>query len=161
MTRQASEVVRFQGQDFLCGNYPLEELPGVPSFLAGLRNHCTACRRGYVAHWRIDNNRLLLIDAWKVSFPPDTGESLLPRLIPLVPPSDSGPIPVNWFTGPLVLRQEKSWQPLDDERSLIRFVMWIEAGRLVRINKGSSHPDTTERLPDNAQIPDFLRIQTD
>ena len=130
MTRQISETFFFRGEVFQSGNYPLECLIDVQSRRAGLRGGNTACRRGYVGHWRIEDQRLVLDDIRQAG---DLGHDASILKV-LFPSSGCEGVTATWFTGRLALRESGSWSgPKTWEDADVKFILLIEAGIVVEV----------------------------
>jgi hypothetical protein len=94
MTAQASDILYFDGSEYILYSEPLEfyfeQHPPRPDIEAT----CSACWRGYIATWRIKRDKLYM-----VSLQSFDGDDLALKQ-KLFPGDDM--IFASWFTGPLV-----------------------------------------------------------
>ena len=71
MTAQFREIITIEGEKYGMASEPLDPLivrefsghrEGFPDGYPTLYPSCTACWRGYIGHWLIDDNQLWLVD---------------------------------------------------------------------------------------------------
>ena len=94
MTAQASDILYFDGNEYMLYSEPLEEYFGQNPPRPEIESTCTACWRGYIATWRIKRDKLYI--ASLQSFDGDD-LALKQKLF-----SGDDMIFASWFTGPLV-----------------------------------------------------------
>lgn len=161
MSKQARERIDFCGESYLTDRYPLEQCADVKDVLAKYRNQNTSCRRGYVGHWRIDNDMLHICDAL-TAINPGPGISLLAPLRRVLPPPQDGRLVAVWYSGEMELRAEKPCPDPIDDSTCVRYRVLIEAGRVIRIKQFSA-PDRPPEFPDVSyeELPRFLKQQSE
>lgn len=94
MTAQASDILYFDGNEYMLYSEPLEEYFGQNPPRPEIEATCTACWRGYIATWRIKRDKLYMISLQSFD-----GDDLALKQ-KLFPGDDM--IFASWFTGPLV-----------------------------------------------------------
>lgn len=155
MTAQLPDIIELDGESqALCSN-PLEQFFELHPPRPDLPAPSTACWRGYVARWRIENNQLFLVSIH--SGLPD--DDLPPRGHPIftvllrhlasgdAPPSTpiglTMPLMADWFSGELRIPQG---QMLEYHHA--GYASVYEAERVILVQKGVITGDTVERLPE-------------
>ena len=94
MTAQASDILYFDGNEYMLYSEPLEEYFGQNPPRPEIEATCTACWRGYIATWHIKRYKLYMISLQSFD-----GDDLALKQ-KLFPGDDM--IFASWFTGPLV-----------------------------------------------------------
>ena len=94
MTAQASDILYFDGNEYMLYSEPLEEYFGQNPPRPEIEATCTACWRGYIATWRIKRDKLYI-----ASLQSFDGDDLALKQ-KLFPGDDM--IFASWFTGFLV-----------------------------------------------------------
>jgi len=94
MTAQASDILYFDGNEYMLYSEPLEEYFGQNPPRPEIEATCTACWRGYIATWRIKRDKLYMVSIQSFG-----GDDLALKQ-KLFPGDDM--IFASWFTGPLV-----------------------------------------------------------
>jgi hypothetical protein len=95
MTRQASELIDYQGQSLVLHHLPLDhyfEMCGIPP---PFDDGCSFMWRGYAGTWEIKQNRLYLIGLR--GFMKDGGAVTLESIFPGYPER----VFAHWYSGPL------------------------------------------------------------
>lgn len=157
MTKQTSEQIDFCGETYLTDRYPLEQCAAVLDVLAAYRNRNTGCRRGYVGHWCIKNDRLLLCDA-VTAIDLGLGNSLLSQLSGLILPRKDGRLVAGWYSGEIGLRADQPRPNLLNDPTYVKHRLFIEAGKVIRIEHFQA-PDRSAAPPDVRydHLPRFLK----
>lgn len=161
MTKQACERIDFWGETYLTDRYPLEQCAVVHDVLAAYRNHNTGCRRGYVGHWCIENDMLLLCDAQK-AVDPGPGISLLTLLSCLLPSRQDGRFVAVWYSGEIELQADNSWPDRFVDSTYVKYQVLIEAGKVIHIEHSPVY-DQPAQFPDvnYEELPSFLKQQSE
>lgn len=116
MTCQIPEEIDYQNQTLPCYSDPLRKrLPEATGINVGVCDSpypfevsCSALWRGYIGHWRIDNNRLYLVEL------KGTRSDGKPASLATIFPDSSGPVFADWYTGKLVCPRGKVIGRIDD-----------------------------------------------
>lgn len=142
MTTQASEILMYDGRQFLFDPYPLETYfrlggPSVPFMIT-----TTMCWRGYVGTWTVDNDELRLVGirgyiaeepAMKIASKAfrqqiDYEDSSICRIatIDSIFPGCTGPIFAHWYSGPI--------EAIDSESRSVEIFADVRRGRIVSLS---------------------------
>lgn len=102
-TAQVADRILIEGREYALNTNPLEsQLRDRPDFLPENVARSSANWRGYVAHWAIDGDRLLLRKIEVRLYDRQSGESssvdLLDKLFP-----QGGPAAATWYSGALIV----------------------------------------------------------
>ncbi|HSW62556.1 MAG TPA: hypothetical protein VLH56_04465 [Dissulfurispiraceae bacterium] len=101
-TAQFSELLEYRGETEKMFSVPLENYfsPENPKPEPFTKNLCTACRRGYVGKWKIEDGYLCLVSLHQCC----TQE---PKAFPLeaINPEWKSPVRATWYTGTLRIVQ--------------------------------------------------------
>lgn len=95
-TRQFPEIIEYNDQTYDLYSLPLEALfaQGTPrTFVQG--SLPTACMRGYVGTWKIEDDWLYLVVLKGM------GSDMPRNLLPVIDPTWVSPVPATWYTGTL------------------------------------------------------------
>lgn len=141
MTTQASEILMYDGKEFLFDPHPLETYFKLGGAHVPFMVNTTMCWRGYVGTWTIENDELRMIgihghiaeepakeiasDAFRHNV--DYNDRSLCRIatIDSIFPGCDEPIFAHWYSGPI--------EALDaDSRSVELFAV-VKRGRIVRL----------------------------
>ncbi|WP_433853064.1 hypothetical protein [Stenotrophomonas nitritireducens] len=102
-TAQVPDRILVEGREYALNTNPLEsQLRDRRGFLPENVSRSTANWRGYVAHWAIDGDRLLLrkveVRLYDAENESSSSVDLLTRLFP-----EGGPVAATWYSGALVI----------------------------------------------------------
>ncbi len=102
-TAQVADRILIEGREYALNTNPLEsQLRDRRDFLPGNVSRSTANWRGYVAHWAIDGDRLLLrkveVRLYDRESEKSSSVDLLSRLFP-----GGAPVAATWYSGALII----------------------------------------------------------
>ena len=120
MTAQFREIITIEGEKYGMASEPLDPLivrefsghrEGFPHGYPTLYPSCTACWRGYIGHWLIDDNQLWLLDVrgsnevddGKIYVEVDQDQLKLLDWRKTFFNYQKGNIKADWFTGKLII----------------------------------------------------------
>ena len=98
MTAQTSEVLIYKNEELMLFSEPLEGLFEKLHPTYEPRNFSTACWRGYIGTWKIENNKLYLTKLESVRYEDEESDLCLTDLFP----DSSGDVFAIWYSGTLI-----------------------------------------------------------
>jgi hypothetical protein len=141
MTTQASEILTYNGQEFLFDPHPLETYFKLGGAHVPFMVNTTMCWRGYVGSWAIENDELRLtgihghiaeepakeIASRAFRHNVDYDDPTLCRIatIDSIFPGCDGPIFAHWYSGPI--------EALDSETLSTELLADVQRGRIVSL----------------------------
>lgn len=141
MTIQASGVLMYNGKEYLFRSYPLEVYFKLGGRRVPFMADTTACRRGYVGTWAIDNGELRLIDiyghiaeeptkdiasrAFKYHIDYDDPKLCRRATVDAIFPDHDGPIFAHWYSAPI--------EAIDSASRSVKLLAEVKRGRVVSL----------------------------
>ena len=118
MTVQIAEILKYNGQEYELHTEPLKSYLYEPPIKRPGRTHsfCTACWRGYVGHWAIEDDKLYLVELDCLELPP---RNALDDIF-----SGQQKVFAEWFSGTIHTFSDKMYMYLEFK---------IEKGHLVKV----------------------------
>ena len=98
MTAQTSEVLIYKNEELMLFSEPLEGLFEKLHPTYEPLNFSTACWRGYIGTWKIENNKLYLTKVESVRYEDEESDLCLTDLFP----DSSGDVFAIWYSGTLI-----------------------------------------------------------
>lgn len=109
MTTQISDSIIVEGKRYFLNVEPLEQWFEQTQMRPKFAVESSACWRGYIATWEIKNLGLYLVDI------DATLENGTDVNVELLFPNSKGEVKATWFTGVIVISDEKVFEHIDVE----------------------------------------------